>query len=171
MAKAWTKKLFENKPTGEGLELANELLEDLRPQDDIDLEASGSDKVFTLVACLRLSEEAWVYRNDKSELLGIVGKTYPTKGAPGRSIWMLATNKVNDGYVRTLLMREAKELIGYWVKQHGLLYNAVYEKNKTSINYMTKVLGARWLPEPIVFEGRRFLQFYINGEGKAWEQR
>lgn len=162
MAKKWSKEMFPNGGQGIGYEEVYELCSDLREQDKEDLEALGDDAVFGIMSSMKYDEETWLYRNDKGEMLCIFGFSRPNPGAPGRNIWMVGTNKLYDGYVKELLFKEARYMIFGWVARFGLLYNAVYEKNKRSINYMKRVLGAIFVPEDLVYNGNVFKQFYIG---------
>ena len=162
MAKAWSKELYVDGAKGIGIDIVNELCENLREQDKIDLEALGHDTAFGIIMSMRLDEETWLYRNDKGELLCILGVGKPNPGVPGRNIWMVGTDKLYDGYVRELLFKEAQYMITKWLICYGLLYNAVYEKNTRSINYMKRVLGAVFIPEDIVNGDKVFKQFYIG---------
>lgn len=57
-------------------------------------------------------------------------------------------------------------MLNEWVRKHGLLHNIVYEKNRTSINYL-RHLGAVFLVEPkIGWDGKKFYQFYIPYRGE-----
>jgi hypothetical protein len=135
------------------------------PQDKEDLEAS-SDPVFVLIGSIKLDEETRVYRGEDGKLLAIFGKGTMEWGAPGRGIWMVGTNELYNGYTKSLLFKEAKRVLNEWARQHGLLHNIVYEKNRTSINYL-KHLGAIFLAEPkIGWDGKKFYQFYIPYRGE-----
>lgn len=144
------------------VELISELKNNMRERDLIDLGDTCDDVDGALIASIRLSEEVYVYRNDEGKALCVVGKSMEDKGSIGRAIWMVGTNLINDGYVRPLLIKEARRLIGEWVKKHGLLYNCVHEDNVKSIRYMT-MLGAKWLPEMTERNGKKFYNFYIVG--------
>lgn len=138
-------------------------MESIRAHDREDLEATGIDPVLLVASCLEASAETLVYRDDEGKLLALLGKGEASIEAPGRSVWMLGTEGLYKGYVRSLLMQESKRVIGEWLSAHGLLHNAVYEKNAVSIRYLTW-LGARWLPEPLYGNGKIFYRFYISKE-------
>lgn len=143
-----------------------ELENNLRPQDRADLEAVGGDIGFNIIKSIRLSDVVHIYRGEKGELLCLLGKGPISFEAPGRSVWMLGTNAIIDGgYVKDLLFKEARKVIGEWAGQHGLLHNVVYSKNVRSMVYLTR-LGAVWLPETIICaDGTEWCKFYITGKG------
>lgn len=162
MARKWNKEMFPNGGKGIGADVIYELCSDLREQDKVDLEALGHDTAFGIISSMELDEETWLYRNDKGELLAIFGLGTPNPGVPGRNIWMVGTNKLYNGYVKELLFKEAKYMIFRWLTCCGLLYNAVYEENEKSIAYMKRILGATFVPEDLIINGKRFRQFYIG---------
>lgn len=165
MAKKWTVEILDNKSKENVVPLIEELMQDIRPHDKEDLEAS-SDPVFVLIGSIKLDEETRVYRGEDGKLLAIFGKGTMEWGAPGRGIWMVGTNELYNGYTKSLLFKEAKRVLNEWVSKHGLLHNIVYEKNRTSINYL-RHLGAVFLAEPKVgWDGKKFYQFYIPYRGE-----
>lgn len=163
MAKKWTVEQLHPEDCKESFgDLVRELSENMRERDKLDLADTCDDMEWALIASLRLSEELYVYRNDEDKALCVVGKTMADAGSIGRAIWMVGTDFLYDGYVKSILFKEAKKLIAKWVKKHGLLYNCVHEDNIKSIRYMT-MLGAKWLPEMTVRDGKKFYNFYIVG--------
>lgn len=163
MAKNWTvEQLHPEDSKVSFVNLVRELSENMRERDRLDLADTCEDIEWALIASLRLSEELYVYRDDKGNALCVVGKCLHDDSCVGRAIWMVGTNYLYDGYVKTILFKEAKKLINRWVKEHGLLYNCVHEDNIKSIRYMTW-LGAKWLPEMTKRNGKKFHNFYIAG--------
>ena len=163
MARKWTvEQLHPEDSKVSFVDLVHELIENMRERDKLDLQDTCEDVTWGIIASLRLSEELYVYRNDEDKALCVVGKTMADSGCVGRAIWMVGTNYLNEGYVKTILFKEARKLIAKWVKQHGLLYNCVHEDNIKSIRYMT-MLGAKWLPDMNVRNGKKFYSFYIAG--------
>ena len=66
-----------------------------------------------------------------------------------------------------MLINFAREVIGDWANRYELLQNLVYAKNRKSIRYMEKILGAKFLRESLTIDGKEWKQFYILGkEGK-----
>lgn len=141
--------------------LVEELLADIRPHDKEDLEACGHDAAFVIIGSIKTSEETMVYRGEDGKLLCLFGKGLPSWEAPGRQIWMLGTNEINKGYVKSVLFKEARRVLKEWLIKHGIVHNVVYEKNMTSVKYLSR-LGARWLPEALVNDGKKFFEFYIT---------
>lgn len=165
MAKKWTVEIIDNDKKENLIPLIEELMQDIRPQDKEDLEA-GSDPVFCLIGSIKLDEETRVYRGEDGKLLAIFGKSRMEWGAPGRGIWMVGTNELYNGYVKELLMKEAKRVLHGWLRKHGLLHNIVYEKNITSIRYLTR-LGAIFLDDPReTWDGHKFYAFYMPYRGE-----
>lgn len=163
MAKKWTvEKLDPSDDKVSFVDLILDIRDNLRERDNKDLYDIFADTDFALIASIRLSEEVYVYKNEEGRALCIVGKGMADEGCVGRAIWMVGTKFINDGYVKSILFKEAKRLIGEWLKQHGLLYNCVHEDNVQSIKYLTR-LGAKWLPEATVRNGKKFYNFYIAG--------
>ena len=83
----------------------------------------------------------------------------------GRQIWSVSTNEVEQGYIKSLLIKEAKKVIGAWAHKYGLLQNLVSEDNSKSIEYMSRILGAVFLPEHINTNGHIWKPFYIISKG------
>lgn len=166
MAKKWTVEIMgKDKKDRLIKSLITELMADIRPQDKEDLEA-GNDPIFCLIGSINLDEETRVYRGEDGKLLAIFGKSRMEWNAPGRGIWMVGTNELYNGYVKELLMKEAKKVLHGWLRQHGLLHNIVYEKNITSIRYLTR-LGAIFLDEPReTWDGHKFYAFYMPYRGE-----
>lgn len=161
MAKKITCEIYANDTNESTTPLINEILSDIRPQDLEDLKASGNDPAFILVASIRLSDELRIYRGEDGKLLCLWGKVAPSWNAPGRQMWMIGTNELYNGYVKSVLFIEARKVLKEWIKQHGILHNVVYEGNKTSVKYLSR-LGARWCPEAIINNGKRFFEFYMT---------
>ena len=74
---------------------------------------------------------------------------------------MLGTNELYKGYVKSVLFTEARRVLKKWVTQHGIVHNIVYEKNMKSVKYLSR-LGARWCPECLKNNGKRFFEFFIT---------
>ena len=73
--------------------------------------------------------------------------------------------EVEQGYIKSILIKEAKEVIGAWAHKYGLLQNLVNKDNSKSIEYMSRILGAVFLPEHINTNGHIWKPFYIIGKG------
>lgn len=160
MAKKFTCEIITNESKESVTGLVEELLSDIRPHDKEDLEACN-DPAFVIIGSIKTSEETRVYRGEDGKLLCLFGKGLPSWEAPGRQIWMLGTNEINKGYVKSVLFKEARRVLKEWVKQHGIVHNIVYEKNMTSVKYLSR-LGAHWLPECMINDGKKFYEFYIS---------
>ena len=164
MAKKWSKEKYTDDSYG-GFDVAYELINDMREQDMQDIVASGGDVVFEICASLQGCQENYIYRGENEELLAIMGISTPIPNTKGRSIWMLGTNALNDmSYYKQLLITEAKQVIAQWVKEYGLLFNAVNKNNDKSIRWLTR-LGAEWNGETIEIDGNVFLKFTITERG------
>lgn len=164
MAKKWTKELYNNDRTG-GIDIADELINNMREQDMLDLIASGGDVVFEICGSLQGCKESYVYRGENGELLCIMGISGYIPEAAGRCVYMLGTNAINEfSYYKSLLVSEARRVIGEWVKKYGIIFNAVNIENEKSQRWLTR-LGAVWLPEKIKTDKGTFLQFIITEEG------
>lgn len=162
MAKKWSKQLYNHNDRLGGIDIAEELLDNIREQDAEDMVASGVDMVFEICACLQNTEQSYIYRGDRGQLLCIMGISKYIPDAAGRCIYMLGTNAINDtSYIKQLLVTEAKKVIREWVFKHGIIFNAVNVNNEKSIRWLTK-LGAIWLPEDIKTEKGLFKQFIIT---------
>lgn len=161
MAKKFACEIISGDSTESYAELVMELLSDIRPHDKEDLEACGHDEAFVVIGSIRTSEETRVYRGEDGKLLCLFGKGYPSWEAPGRQIWMLGTNELYNGYTKSVLFKEARRVLKEWVTKHGIVHNVVYEKNMTSVKYLSR-LGARWTPEALINNGKRFFEFYIT---------
>ena len=161
MAKKWTKEIF-NRKSDDGIRIAEELIENIREQDRIDVLASGADLVFEICACLQDCETSYVYRGENGELLCIMGKSKYIPEAVGRCIYMLGTNALLDfDYQKQLLVKEAHSVIREWVNKHGVLFNAVNSTNYKSIRWL-KGLGAIFVPEGVQVDDNVFYQFIIT---------
>ena len=160
MVKKWTKELYDGSRDG-GILIAEELMNNIRKQDEDDLVASGGDVVFEICGSLQGCEENYVYRGENGELLCIMGISGYIPEAAGRCVYMLGTNAINDmSYYKQLLVTEAKNVINNWVTAYGLIFNAVNVENQKSIRWLTR-LGAKWLPEEIKTDKGTFRQFVI----------
>lgn len=160
--KKFTVEQYGNDAHGDiAIELAWELIFNIRQDDEKELEAVG-DPLLEVYACLVNSEEAYIYRDTEGNLLCLVGIA-AVDNADGRGIWMLGTEHLK-GYVQTLLIKEARRLIEKWVNEHERLYNCVYENNQKSIRWLT-MLGAKFNPEPVEINNKRFFRFEITKEG------
>ena len=81
MAKKWNVEILDNKSKENVVPLIEELMQDIRPHDKEDLEAS-SDPVFVLIGSIKLDEETRVYRGEDGKLLAIFGKgTMESRGS------------------------------------------------------------------------------------------
>lgn len=161
MAKKWTKTKYTNDRNG-GIDLADELLKNIRPQDRDDLIATGGDIIFEICGSLQACKENYVYRGEHGELLCIMGISGYMPDAPGRCVYMFGTNALdNFSYYKQLLVIEARNVIGKWVRKYGIVFNAVNIENEKSRRWLTR-LGAVWLPEKIETVRGTFLQFIIT---------
>ena len=161
MAKKWTCTEYDCSRDG-GILLAEELLNNIREQDKMDLIATGGDVVFEICGSLQETEKSYVYRGEDGELLCIMGISRYVPDAAGRCVYMLGTNALNDiSYVKQLLFTEARRVIGNWIEHYGIIFNAVNVDNKRSIAWLTR-LGAIWLPEKIHTSNGIFQQFIIT---------
>lgn len=160
MAKKWTKERFIPYDM-DAVEIAKELMANMREQDKQDMVSTSFkglfDEICSNILCV---EECYIYRGEARELLCIMGKGAPGIDCVGKLIYMLGTNAINN-YKRELLVTEARAVIKSWALQHGLLYNAVQVDNEAYQRWLTR-LGAIWLPEPMLIEGREFKQFIIT---------
>lgn len=161
MAKKFTCEIITSEDKESVTPLVEELLSDIRPQDMEDLEACGHDVTFVVIGSIKTSDETRIYRGEDGKLLCLFGKGWPSWEAPGRQIWMLGTNELYKGYVKSVLFTEARRVLKEWVMQHGIVHNIVYEKNMKSVKYLSR-LGARWCPECLKNNGKKFYEFFIT---------
>lgn len=160
MVKKWTKELYDGSRDG-GILIAEELMNNIRKQDEDDLVATGGDMVFEICGSIQGTEKTYIYRGEQGELLCIMGISGYIPAAAGRCVYMLGTNAINEpSYVKQLLFTEAKKVITDWVNEYGLIFNAVNIENNKSIRWLTR-LGAKWLPEEIRTGKGTFRQFVI----------
>lgn len=138
-----------------------ELASDLRPQDKADLIAACGDVETAINQSIAFSDTVYVFINDKNKCFSMLGIGTVDGSAIGRSIWSVSANDINNGYVKTVLFKLAREIIKEWVDKAGMLHNVVHAENKTSIHYMEKVLGAVFLPETFIANGHEWKPFYI----------
>lgn len=146
-------------------EYIKQLARDLRPQDKADLEAACFDAEFAIRQSIAFSEVVYIYLDDRGRCISMLGLGAQDYSSLGRSIWSVSANEINKGYVKTLLIKQAKMVVEKWADAYGLLQNVVNIENKTSIHYMEKVLGAVFLPESIEANGHTWRAFYILGKG------
>ena len=116
-----------------------ELVDDLRPQDMADL----------IDAC--------------GKCISVLGLGAHDDATLGRQVWSVSTNEVEKGYIKSLLIKEAKKVVGAWAHKYGLLQNVVSDENAKSMGYMSQILGAVFLPEHININGHIWKPFYIIG--------
>lgn len=142
-----------------------ELVEDLRPQDKADLIAACGDAETAIMQSIAFSDTVYVFLNDKQKCISMLGIGTLAGSGIGRSIWSVSANDINNGYVKSLLIKKAKEIIEKWVNKVGMLQNVVNVENKTSIHYMEKILRAVFLPETFIANGHVWKSFYIIPKG------
>lgn len=144
-----------------------ELVSDLRPQDKEDLEAACGIAEVAIWHSIEMSEIVIIIKDDAGKCMSLIGLGSRDNFTLGRYIWSVSTNEIEKGYVRPVLINFAREVIRDWANRYELLQNLVYVKNKKSIRYMEKILGAKFLQESLLIEGKEWKQFYILGkEGK-----
>lgn len=159
----WSVEKFTNTNGASAIDLIDELQESIREQDYADLVCTGGDACFGIIQSLAVTEEGYIYRDDQGRLLCIVGLCREFSDAVGRCIWMLGTKHIMQGtYIKSLLIRESRQVVARWVSQHGLLYNCVNRDNEKSIRWLTW-LGGRFLYKQA--EGKQIISFYIDGRG------
>ena len=142
-----------------------ELVEDLRPQDKADLIAACGNVEMAIMQSIAFSDTVYVFLNDKQKCISMLGIGLVEASGIGRSVWSVSSNDINNGYVKSLLFKKAREIIDKWVNKVGMLQNVVNVENKTSIRYMEKVLGAVFLPETFIANGHEWKSFYIIPKG------
>lgn len=147
------------------LKEVKELMEDLRPQDRLDLMAACGDAEDAIKQSISCSESLYVYYDDKGKCISMLGLGARDFYTLGRQVWSVSSNEINKGYVKSLLIKEAQLVVGEWAKRYGLLQNVVYIDNEKSKHYMEKILGAVFLPENLVVNGHTWQPFYIAGKG------
>ena len=147
------------------LKEVKELMEDLRPQDRLDLMAACGDAEDAIKQSISCSESLYVYYDDKGKCISMLGLGARDFFTLGRQVWSVSSNEINKGYVKSLLIKEAQLVVGEWAKRYGLLQNVVYIDNEKSKHYMEKILGAVFLPENLVVNGHTWQPFYIAGKG------
>lgn len=144
-----------------------ELVSDLRPQDREDLEAACGIAEAAIWHSIGMSEIVIIIKDDAGKCMSLIGLGSRDNFTLGRYIWSVSTNEIEKGYVRPVLIKFAREVIGDWANRYELLQNLVYAKNTKSIRYMEKILGAKFLRESLTIDGKEWKQFYILGkEGK-----
>lgn len=162
MAKKWTKQQYDPNDRNGGVDIADELMRNIRAQDAIDMYAAGGDGVFEICSSIQYSSETYVYRGEDGEILCVMGISKYVPEAAGRCVYMLGTNAINSmSYYKQLLITEARKVIGEWLEKYGLVFNAVNEQNEKSIRWLTR-LGAVWLPEKVKTINGTFVQFVIT---------
>lgn len=147
------------------LKEVSELCEDLRPQDRLDLMAACGDAEDAIKQSISCSEIVHVYYADNGKCISMLGLGRQDNYTLGRQIWSVSSNEINKGYVRPLLITEAKKVVGEWADKYGLLQNVVNVDNEKSIHYMEKILGAVFLPEDLKINNNVWKPFYIAGKG------
>ena len=147
------------------LKEVKELMEDLRPQDRLDLMAACGDAEDAIKQSIACSESVYVYYDDKGKCISMLGLGARDFYTLGRQVWSVSSNEIEKGYVKSLLITEAKKVVGAWADRYGLLQNVVSEENTKSIHYMEKVLGAVFLPEDLKINNNVWKPFYIAGKG------
>lgn len=166
MARKWTRVAFYPLEWNQYPEQEiKDLVSDLREQDRIDLEAAAGKAEFAIRQSIAFSDMLYLYYDDTGKCISVLGLGKLDTTNLGRSIWSVSTNEIEKGYVKSLLITEAKHVVGLWAKRHGLLQNLVNSENKKSIHYMEKVLGAVFLPEGICINAKVWCPFYIIDKG------
>ena len=142
-----------------------QLVSDLRPQDRLDLMYACGDAEDAIKQSISCSEIVHIYYDDKGKCISMLGLGARDFYTLGRQVWSVSSNEIEKGYVKSLLITEAKKVVGEWAKRYGLLQNVVHIDNEKSKHYMEKVLGAIFLPENLVVNGHTWQPFYIAGKG------
>ena len=109
------------------------------------------------------SELVYFYLDDTGKCISVLGLGAHDDATLGRQVWSVSTNEVEKGYIKSLLIKEAKKVVGAWAHKYGLLQNVVSEENAKSMGYMSQILGAVFLPEYININGHIWKPFYIIG--------
>ena len=142
-----------------------QLVSDLRPQDRLDLMYACGDAEDAIKQSISCSEIVHIYYDDKGKCISMLGLGARDFYTLGRQVWSVSSNEINKGYVKSLLITEAKKVVGAWADRYGLLQNVVSDENTKSIHYMEKVLGAVFLPEDLKINNNVWKPFYIAGKG------
>ena len=166
MAREYTLKVYSvNEKLYYLLKEVKELTENLRPQDRLDLIAACGNEEDAIKQSISCSEIVHVYYDDKGKCISMLGLGARDFYTLGRQVWSVSSNEIEKGYVKSLLITEAKKVVGAWADRYGLLQNVVSEENTKSIHYMEKVLGAVFLPEDLKINNNVWKPFYIAGKG------
>lgn len=142
-----------------------ELVDDLRPQDMADLIAACGNAEDAIRMSVAFSELVYFYLDDTGKCISVLGLGAHDDATLGRQVWSVSTNEVEQGYIKSLLIKEAKNVVGAWAHKYGLLQNLVNVDNEKSIHYMEKILGAVFLPEDLKINNNVWKPFYIAGKG------
>lgn len=142
-----------------------ELVDDLRSQDMADLIAACGNAEDAIRMSVAFSEIVYFYLDDTGKCISVLGLGAHDDATLGRQIWSVSTNEVEQGYIKSLIIKEAKKVVGAWAHKYGLLQNLVNKDNSKSIEYMSRILGAVFLPEHINTNGHIWKPFYIIGKG------
>ena len=165
MAREYTLKVYSvNERLYYLLKEVKELTENLRPQDRLDLMAACGDAEDAIKQSIACSESVYVYYDDKGKCISMLGLGARDVYTLGRQVWSVSSNEINKGYVKSLLITEAKKVVGEWADKYGILQNVVNADNTKSIHYMEKVLGAVFLPEDLKINNNVWKPFYIAGK-------
>ena len=140
-----------------------ELVDDLRPHDMADLIAACGNAEDAIRMSVAFSELVYFYLDDTGKCISVLGLGAHDDATLGRQVWSVSTNEVEKGYIKSLLIKEAKKVVGAWAHKYGLLQNVVSDENTKSIGYMSQILGAVFLPEHININGHIWKPFYIIG--------
>ncbi|BEU87824.1 hypothetical protein TAMA11512_12880 [Selenomonas sp. TAMA-11512] len=108
---------------------------------------------------ISLSDEVWEARKKDGELLVLWGRR-KLEGFDGCLIWCLGTDAIKTMFAS--FARESKEILRGWVKEYGLLYNAVSEENTDAVKWLN-FIGTGYT-EPFPRGDMAFRPFYITEE-------
>lgn len=130
----------------------------LRPEDRMEaavMHEGGASRA--IMDSVKESEDAFRVTGEVGEPLVLYGK-YKAEGLPGRLIWCMATTHLPP-YEREFA-RVSRKILQDWVKEYGLLWNAVAEFNEPAKRWL-RWCGAEF-GDTLEMGGEKFIRFFIR---------
>lgn len=143
--------------------LVDDLLADIRPCDMRDIDVTGNARLVVELS-IDDTEELVVVRDEDGSLLFLAGVCKQHNDLFGRYVWMLGCNKVYQ-YKKSLLYQFCKRKCREWAIKHQLLIEAVHPENTTTIEWLQRVCGAKFLDDVMTINGVDFRKCFITGGG------
>ena len=89
-----------------------QLVSDLRPQDRLDLMYACGDAEYAIKQSISCSEIVHAYYADNGKCISMLGLGRQDNYTLGRQVWSVSSNEIEKGYVKSLLITEAKKVVG-----------------------------------------------------------